>query len=180
MARSLRSNAAILLAVAVPVLSVIAVAIAAVVALADVRIGGASYLGITRQQELLDDVRPPSLYLVEADLAAHRLAVAAADRATIDQVPVLEQALTDLETAYNNRVEYWQQRLLDGEPVAMQLFDLVDVDGQLFWRSFHSSLLPAVDNLVAATRSPAPTPTGATTAPAGTTTTQVQIGRAHV
>jgi len=160
MARPLRSNAATVLAVAVPVVAVIAVTIAAVVSLARVRIGGDAYQEISRQQELLDDARPPSLYLVEADLAAHRLAAVAADRTTVDQVPVVEQALTDLETAYNNRVEYWQQRMLEGEPVAMQLFDLVDVDGQLFWRIFHSDLLPAVDNLEASLA-----PTGTTAAP---------------
>ena len=163
MARPLRSNAATVLAVAVPVVAVIAVTIAAVAALARVRIGGDAYQEISRQQELLDDARPPSLYLVEADLAAHRLAAVAADRTTIDQVPVVEQTLTDLETAYNNRVEYWQQRMLEGEPVAMQLFDLVDVDGQLFWRIFHSDLQPAVDDLEAAL-----SPTGTTAAPSAT------------
>ncbi len=76
-----------------------------------IRIDGPMYNSIIRQKDLLADVLPPPLYLVESDLVCHRI-VAANDDAERER---LFQKLLGLRREFDARIEAWRPILTGGD-----------------------------------------------------------------
>ena len=84
-------------------------------AISEVRIGAHRYAVINENNILLADVLPPPAYLVEADLVAHQMLVAAqqGDRATVER---LVGRIAALRADYDARQAYWTSNtIVDAE-----------------------------------------------------------------
>ncbi|MEZ5263179.1 MAG: methyl-accepting chemotaxis protein [Acidimicrobiales bacterium] len=75
-------------------------------AMSAVRIGAERYAVISENNVLLADVLPPPAYLVEADLVAHQMLVAA-QRGDDATVSALTERMGQLRADYDARQEYW-------------------------------------------------------------------------
>ncbi len=89
-------------------------AVVALDALGEVRIGGAAYDEIRTADELVADVLPPPAYLLETDRVAHHLVLAAesGDDAAVQEATA---QLEELRDAFEQRHDHWRQTPLDDE-----------------------------------------------------------------
>ena len=84
-----------------------------------VAVRGPVYGRIVDTKDFIADILPPPAYAVEANLVAHQL-LNAKDESRIE---ALAKQLSQLETDFNTRVRFWQER--DGTPEARQLYSLL-------------------------------------------------------
>ena len=147
MLHRLKISTKLAILVAIPLVSLILLGLIAAQTLQQVRIGGDAYGRIVQRKDLIADVQTPALHLVEANLLAHRLETALLDPSLAPEGgPVVpENAIDELEIAYNDRLANWQERLDPNDPITKQLFAQVDSSGQAFWRLYHDQFLPAFD-----------------------------------
>src|SRR5688572_379471 len=92
--------------VTIPLLSLILLGLIAAQTLQQVRIGGVAYGRIVDRKDLIADVLPPPLYLVDANLAAHRLlsSIAIGGGDSESDIETLRKDIDGLETKYNDRL----------------------------------------------------------------------------
>jgi methyl-accepting chemotaxis protein len=76
-----------------------------------VKVTGPVYSEIVSRKDLLADILPPPMYIIEAYLTTH----AAADMSDAAEREKLIQKLSVLKKDYVTRVEYWQKSLPEGE-----------------------------------------------------------------
>ncbi|MFN0027250.1 MAG: ATP-binding protein [Acidimicrobiales bacterium] len=129
---------------AIPLVSLVLLGLIAGQTLQQVRIGGAAYGRIIDREQLIADVEHPRLFLVQANLDAHRLEAIALDP-TLAPEGGPQAVITELatqETIYNDALAEWKARLDPNDPVTKQLFEQVDTSGQEFWRVFREQFLP--------------------------------------
>ena len=91
-------------------------------------------------KDIVADILPPPLYIIETHLTAYRLLDApVAERAA------LAQSFTQLKKDYGDRNAYWRQRgaEVDG-PVAASLLGLQREKGEAYWTRLEKDFLPAV------------------------------------
>lgn len=143
MLRNMRVARKLPLLVGIIAAAFVAYACAALLVLQHVKIGGAPYRAISLDKELLADVLPPPAYLVEADLVAHQLVVAAGD-GHADEVAATTATLERLETEYEARIGYWETNLVDPE-ARRALLDVSVPAGRTFFTVVRNELLPAID-----------------------------------
>lgn len=145
MLHRLRISTKLAILVAIPLVSLILLGLIAAQTLQQVRIGGDAYGRIVQRKDLIADVQPPALHLVQANLLAHRLEASLLDPSPAPEggPTVLENAIAELKIAYNDRLANWQERLDPNDPITEQLFAQVDSSGQEFWRLYQNQFLPA-------------------------------------
>ena len=145
MLHRLRISTKLAILVAIPLVSLILLGLIAAQTLQQVRIGGDAYGRIVQRKDLIADVQPPALHLVQANLLAHRLEASLLDPSPAPEGGpiVLENAIAELEIAYNDRLANWQERLDPNDPITEQLFAQVESSGKEFWRLYHDQFLPA-------------------------------------
>jgi methyl-accepting chemotaxis protein len=124
-------------------ISLLAVAGAATLALSELKVGGPVYERIVAGKDLVADILPPPLYVVEAYLEA-KLA-----RDTPAELKEHKARLAQLHKDYDDRRNYW--RLAD---IPADLKDLLvvksDTEAQKFWDAIEAGLLPALERADAA------------------------------
>jgi signal transduction histidine kinase len=141
--------------VAIPLASLVLLGLVAAQTLQQVRIGGDAYGRIVDRKDLVADVLPPPLFLVEADLEVHRLAAAVGDPDVApDELSTRRETLNALETQYRARVGFWSGRLDPADTVGRALLADADRQAQLFWDGYHNRFLPVLDRAVAAAGDP--------------------------
>ncbi|OYU71221.1 MAG: methyl-accepting chemotaxis protein [Alphaproteobacteria bacterium PA2] len=106
-------------------------------AMDQVRIGSTSYQSISDSKDLVADILPPPLYLVEADLAA-QLIVAHPEAELTEASAKLAQLHKDYET----RLAFWKETKPPAE-IATLLFGASNDAAQKFWTTVETKLLPA-------------------------------------
>ncbi len=106
-----------------------------------IKVGGAVYQRVAKTQELVADVLPPRLYIVESYLVCLQIANAS----SADSVTALTQRLQQLRNEYQERRRHWAQEALDPD-VANALLQQADKNVTPFFDTAFSQLLPAVTN----------------------------------
>jgi methyl-accepting chemotaxis protein len=121
---------------AVVILGCVAIAGAASVSLQQLRIGGASYATIVAGKDVIADILPPPLYVIEAYLEANLLAEDAtrAERAR----PRFQQ----LRKEFDERKQYWAENPLPTDLKAK--LDVSIARAETFWRVLDDAFLPAI------------------------------------
>jgi len=106
-------------------------------ALQHLRIGGPDYQRIIEDKDLVADILPPPIYVVEADLSLHQLMLRpeTAER----QLETLQRLHRD----YEARQAFWRQSALDPAMKAI-LKDEIDPPAQAFWTAIETDLARAV------------------------------------
>lgn len=89
-------------------------------------------------KDVVADILPPPLYVIEAQLLAYDVA-AAPD----DQRPALLEKIERLKKDYADRNQYWTNSDLD-TAVRQKLLGEQKKQGELFWNEFDTHFLPAV------------------------------------
>jgi len=106
-------------------------------AMDQVRIGSNSYQSISNSKDLVADILPPPLYLVESHLAAQEI-VADPAKALADNSAKLAQLHKD----YDTRLAFWKETKPPAE-IATILFGASNDAAQKFWTAVETKLLPA-------------------------------------
>ena len=120
----------------------IAVAISAT-SMTKIRIGGAAYDRIVQTKDLVADILPPPLYIIEAYLEATRAAhfeTAVAD---------VKKRMGELRKDYETRRGYWQASNLDAD-IRNKLTEASHAHVAKFWAAVDSLLVPALESKDAA------------------------------
>src|SRR5689334_16181974 len=130
----LKLSAKLSMLTAVALLGLVAFALVAFSTLDAVRVHGPLYQQIKDDDDLIADVLPPPVYIVESYLTALELASAADKR----EVASLAERLRSLRRDYEERRTYWAEHLEpgavksmllgDAHPPAQQLFDVAEQD----------------------------------------------------
>ena len=120
------------------ILGVLIMAVVAGLTVNSIRIGGQSYRQIEGGKDLIADILPPPLYVVEAYLAAHTLE----DDPTNN--PQARENLVSLHKQYDERMAYWRKA---GVPSTVQslLMDDADKAAKDFFRIVEDEMIPAMD-----------------------------------
>ena len=128
------------LMMAVPLLAVTGVAVLGFQTMQAVKVEGPSYAEIIETKELVSDVSAPPEFLVESFLVVRQLAT----ETDPGQVAVLTQRLDDLQEVYEERHEYWEQRLGDEPSLRFALLSDSYAPAQEFWTIVDEDFLPSV------------------------------------
>jgi methyl-accepting chemotaxis protein len=136
--RKLRIKATILVfGVAMAIGIALAVAINSV-SLNKVRIGGSTYDEIVQVKDLVADILPPPLYVIEAYLEAGL----ALNR--IKPASEVQSRIAELRKQYDERREFWQSSGLDGA-IKQKLTETSHAHAARFWNVIDRDLLPAIE-----------------------------------
>jgi methyl-accepting chemotaxis protein len=108
------------------------------VSLNKVRIGGATYNEIVQVKDLVADILPPPLYIIEAYLEAG-LALN-----QIKPVAEVRPRIAELRKQYDERREFWQGSNLEGA-MKQKLTEKSHTHAAKFWSSIESNLFPAIE-----------------------------------
>ncbi len=108
------------------------------VSLNKVRIGGATYDEIVQVKDLVADILPPPLYIIEAYLEAG-LALN-----HIKPVAEVQSRIAELRKQYDERREFWQGSNLDGA-MKQKLTEKSHTHAAKFWNSIDRNLFPAIE-----------------------------------
>jgi len=108
------------------------------VSLNKVRIGGATYDEIVQVKDLVADILPPPLYIIEAYLEAG-LALN-----HIKPVAEVQSRIAELRKQYDERREFWQGSNLDGA-MKQKLTEKSHTHAAKFWSSIDRNLFPAIE-----------------------------------
>ena len=106
--------------------------------LEQVRIGGDSYSRIVGAKDLIADILPPPLFIVEAYLET-RLAAETPDRIVIHQ-----RRLADLRKDYETRLAHWRVSTIIPEALKRSLTEDSDRLVGRFWTEVDSHFIPAL------------------------------------
>jgi methyl-accepting chemotaxis protein len=108
------------------------------VSLNKVRIGGATYDEIVQVKDLVADILPPPLYIIEAYLEA--------GLAHNHSKPVTEaqSRIAELRKQYDERREFWQSSNLD-EAMKQKLTEKSHTHAAKFWGLIDRNLFPAIE-----------------------------------
>lgn len=104
-----------------------------------IKVGGDVYQRVAKTQDLVADVLPPRLYIVESYLVCLQIANAS----TMESVTALSERLQELHNDYLERRRHWAKEALDPD-VAKALLEQADKDVAPFFDTAFSELLPAV------------------------------------
>jgi methyl-accepting chemotaxis protein len=122
----------------VTLISLLAVAGAATLALRQLKVGGPVYDRIIAGKDLVADILPPPLYVVEAYLEAKTA------RDVPSELNNHKARLVQLRKDYDDRRTYWRSA-----DIPADLKDLLtvksDVEAQKFWSAVETDLLPAME-----------------------------------
>ncbi len=120
----------------------VAVAISAY-SMTKIRIGGATYDRIIQTKDLVADILPPPLYIIEAYLEA--------TRAAYFETPVedAKKRVAELHKDYDTRRAYWQASDLDAG-IRDKLTEVSHAHAAKFWAGFNDKLVPALERKDAA------------------------------
>ncbi|MBV6322167.1 methyl-accepting chemotaxis protein [Duganella violaceipulchra] len=105
----------------------------------ELKVSGPLYQRIMQDKDLIADVLPPPVYILESYLVSFQL-MAAVDGAERD---ALLARLEALKRGYDSRRGYWQAQQLDGE-VAEALLKQADAPAQRLYTIAFTQLAPAV------------------------------------
>jgi methyl-accepting chemotaxis protein len=108
------------------------------VSLNKVRIGGSTYDEIVQVKDLVADILPPPLYIIEAYLEAGL----ALNR--IKPTSEAQTRIAELRKQYDERREYWQGSSLDGA-IKQKLTETSHTHAARFWSALDRDLLPAIE-----------------------------------
>lgn len=108
-------------------------------ALNELKIGGPVFNQIVDGKDLVADILPPPLYLVEAYGLANEVVVHRED------LQANAKIAQDLKKSYEERREYWRKSALPPE-LKNFLMDDVLVKGDLFWNQFDASFAALASN----------------------------------
>jgi methyl-accepting chemotaxis protein len=100
---------------------------------------GPLYREIVRDKDLLADILPPPANILESFLVVHRMTIET-DKEAVDKHA---KALTDLRTAYNDRIEVWQKDLPEGA-MKSTLVQSSRASAQAFYDIVDKQFLPTV------------------------------------
>ena len=106
-------------------------------ALNELKINGPAYEKIVYGKDLIADILPPPLYLIESYLMASEIVLNPEKR------DKNLNRLKQLETDYNTRQAYWQAIDLP-EDLQTVLQKEVVAKGNLFWTELHANFIPSV------------------------------------
>jgi len=107
----------------------------------EIKVGGAVFHRIGESKDLVSDLLPPPLYIVESYLLCLQLERAADSIPSVDLV----QRLRYLETQYRQRHAHWQERLADlGLPGT--LLDELNIAAEAFFDEVWQNYLPSLEN----------------------------------
>ena len=136
--RSISLNTAVAVSNAAIGLFLALLVVVAVIVIAKVKIGSAAYNQVVQSKDVLADILPPPLFVVETQLAVKNLAVAKPE-----EVAGLAEQVAGYRKGFNERLEVWTKDLPDSAAKttlldtarrpAVELFDRIDAE-----------LLPAV------------------------------------
>ncbi|MGD9792257.1 MAG: methyl-accepting chemotaxis protein [Acidimicrobiia bacterium] len=108
----------------------------------DVRIGGDRYQRISVATELVADVLPPPMYLVEANMVALEL-IGPARSGDAEAVATFTDRLATLQQEYDTRTQRWAEGLEAG-PMRTALLETSAVPARQFFDLVNGTYLPAV------------------------------------
>jgi methyl-accepting chemotaxis protein len=116
---------------------VLAVAISAV-SINKIRIGGSTYADIVNVKDLVADILPPPLYVIEAYMEA--------GLAYNHAKPIAEtkSKVADLRKQYDERREYWAVSGIDSR-IKRKLTETSHAEALKFWGLLDQALLPAIE-----------------------------------
>jgi methyl-accepting chemotaxis protein len=106
---------------------------------ATLRVGGPLYEIIAQNKDLVGDLMPPPLYLVEAYLETNL-----APGASRDEVATHKARLTDLRADFERRQRYWSQSAVSSD-LKRALAGKVQTEAALFWTEVERALVPALE-----------------------------------
>ncbi|CAN7186942.1 methyl-accepting chemotaxis protein [Caulobacter sp. LjRoot300] len=109
----------------------------ALFAIEGLRVGGPLFRQIVDNKDIVADILPPPLYVVEADLVATKLV------AHPETVDAAADKLAALRKDYDNRRAYWTTAPIDPAMRAL-LVDQSAAPAMEFWREIDQEILPAV------------------------------------
>ncbi len=138
----LRIRTRLALVMAVPLVAVVGVAVLSYRTMEAVKVQGPSYDEVVKTQELVQDVVAPPEFLVESYLVVRQLATET-DPA---EVAVLTEQLEQLHATYDERHEYWQDKLDDEPPLRFALLSDSYAPAQEFWQIVDEQFLPAIED----------------------------------
>ena len=108
------------------------------VTMREVKINGPLYSGIVDGKDLVADLLPPPLYVVEAYLDAHLL-----QSAPKDQFEYLVKSVETLHRQYDERAQFWTGRLTEGA-VRRELLVGTQEPARRFFTILEQQLIPAL------------------------------------
>lgn len=119
--------------------TLVAASLVTAYAVVTLRVGGSLYENIARNKDVVGDLMPPPLYLVEAYLEANL-----AQGASRDEVATYKARLTDLRAEFERRQNYWAQSALSVD-LKRALAGKVQTEASLFWTEVEHALVPALE-----------------------------------
>ena len=108
--------------------------------LQQVAVNGPIYQRLSEEKDLIADVLPPPLYIVESYLLAHELPQAD----PMAERPAIKQRLEQLQKEYAARQGHWRQ-ILPETALKELLLRRADAPAQTFFRTINTKLIPAVE-----------------------------------
>ena len=130
------------LMMAVPLVAVVGVAVIGFQTMQAVKVDGPSYADIIETKALVSDVTAPPEFLVESFLVVRQLAT----ETDPGRVAVLTQRLDELQASYEERHDFWEQRLDDEPSLRFALLSDSYAPAQEFWATVDEEFLPAVED----------------------------------
>jgi methyl-accepting chemotaxis protein len=131
-------SAAIILFGLVTAIGLGAILVTSGYSLQQLRVGGPLYDKIKLGNDLIADILPPPVYIIESYLEA---TLALHDPSTVQ---ARRERLTQLHKEYDERREFWAKSDLDGA-MKSRLATASDAEAQKFWKIVEQDLLPALD-----------------------------------
>ncbi len=108
-------------------------------ALTKLEVTGPIYSRIADGKDLLGDILPPPLYVIEAYLEANMAVLHP------DDLPKYKKKLALLQQQYSDRREYWANSKIDADLKA-EITEQSDVEVQKFWNEINKGVLPAIES----------------------------------
>jgi GAF domain-containing protein/HAMP domain-containing protein len=143
--RNLRIGAKLTLLITIAVLGFAAFAAYALYTLGIVQVNGPVYQGLTKDQELVADILPPSSYIVEPYLLTWEILDAAEDN-DLARVNALTEKVAKLQADFEKRHAYWAETLAstgDAEITQTLLVESYE-PAKTYFEIFNDQFLPAI------------------------------------
>ncbi|WP_010587613.1 methyl-accepting chemotaxis protein [Schlesneria paludicola] len=103
------------------------------------KVNGPLYARIVQDKNLIADILPPPLYIIEANLVAHRMLIAKPPQA----LEALIEKYKQLRVEYNQGIEFWDNALLKGD-IRDELVNRSRPPADAFFRTFEEMFIPAI------------------------------------
>jgi hypothetical protein len=126
------------LSIILSILSLMVAVLGSLAVISEVRIGSPRYEGIIRYKDLMADLLPPPMFIVESHLVVYQLA----DDPRGPNVPALRERLAGLMKDYQIRNELWQSAPLSTEE--QDLLAKSDATVQAYFSAVREKFLPLV------------------------------------